>query len=81
LGRFLYLIYKRYRIQGCRWYVVEGEILDYLQRNKLNMHAEGTIKYLKAWYFPPITPSFKEMRTLQRIYNHSIGTVRRKLKP
>ena len=61
--------------------VVEGEILDYLQRNKLNMHAEGTIKYLKAWYLPPITPTFKEMRTLQRIYNHSIGTVRRKLKP
>ena len=75
--KYLRLNHKEASIKAI---VVEGEILDYLQRNKLNMHAEGTIKYLKASYLPPYTQTLREMRTLQRINNHSIGTVRRKLK-
>ena len=60
-------------------FIVEGEIVDYLQRNKLNMQAEGTIEYLKASYLPPYTPTLKNIRTLQRINNHLMSTVRKKI--
>ncbi len=61
-------------------YIVQGEILDYMQRRYLNIHAEGNIKYLPATYCPDMVPQHDKIRTLQRIKNHMISSLMKKIK-
>ena len=61
-------------------YIVQGEILDYMQRRYLNIHAEGNIKYLPATYCPVTVPQHDKIRTLQRIKNHMISSLMKKIK-
>ena len=60
-------------------FIVKGEIVDFLQRTKLGIHAEGIIHYLDAKYLLPVSPGAKYIRTMQRVNNHLMSTVKIKL--
>jgi len=61
-------------------YVVRGEILDYSQ-STIGLRAEGTINMLPASYVPtfPSAGISKTIQIAQRIKNHSMSAVRKKM--
>lgn len=62
-------------------YIVSGEVVDYLQ-SMIGIKAEGTVKYLPASYIPnvPFTNADDVVRMGQRVNNHLMGTVIKKIK-